>query len=249
MIRTLRRILKDVASGKNIEAYVLTVIGIIMAVVTVVDNIITIEVQLAVILGTLALLVFKTTAPTQPDTDLDSVLLDRQSYGPLREFIKGAKTMWVYGPSAVNVLTNSPDIEREILARGGELRVILQDPNAQPSLDILHHQLDSFSHLLVKDIDRSKDILDTLRTRSAYKIDYRLLPYSPGFSVVILDPDGREGRLVIEFFGYASASIGDRMHIEIHRQQSNYWFEYWAAQFQNMWNDARDPRPEAPASE
>ncbi len=67
------------------------------------------------------------------------------------------------------------------------------------------------------------------------KIDYRLLDYSPGFSIVVVDPDGKDGRLVIEFFGYHNDLINDRMHLQIERRSSQYWFEYWAKQYQMMW--------------
>ena len=70
-------------------------------------------------------------------------------------------------------------------------------------------------------------------------VEYGYLPYSPGFSLVIVNPSGRNGRLVVEFYGYANDLITDRMHLEISRNQSQYWFEYWEEQFKVMWDAAR----------
>lgn len=241
MLRTLRRIGTDILSGRNIESYALSIVALVIAVLSFIEDALSIEVQLAVILAALALLVFRTTAPEKPQVDLDNVLRDRQSYGPLRDFVRGGSEMCIYGPSAVNLLTSAGVLEREILDRGGKLRVLIQDPSEAASINMLYRQLDEMSTMLTDDIQRASAILENLKERRNYDLEYRLLPYSPGFSIVIIDPDGRDGRLVIEFFGYSNRSIEDRMHIEIQRRQSNYWFEYWASQFERMWDDAKEP--------
>jgi hypothetical protein len=149
--------------------------------------------------------------------------------------------MWVYGPSSVNVLRQAADIKQEILERGGEVRILLQDPKEEASMGILRRQLDQI-HSLDDDIETS---LRTLRNmanwHSSGKIEYGFAPYSPGFSLTVIDPDGRDGRLIIEFYGYSNELITDRMHIQINRSTSNYWFEFWANQFIIMWNNARRP--------
>lgn len=240
MLRTLRRIIDDVLNGRNIETYVVTILAVIVALLSVVEDVVPLDLQMAVILAALALLVFKTSQPEAGITDLDDVLRDRQSYGAFRDFIKGGELLDIYAPSAVNALSNSPDIEREIL-RHGKLRVILQDPEMTASIEALHNQLDQqMSHLLETDIRRSITILENLKGRGL-NVEYRLMPYSPGFSLTVVDPDGRDGRAIVELLGFNSTSITDRMHIEIYREQSNYWFEYWTQQFDQMWAIARQP--------
>jgi hypothetical protein len=70
-------------------------------------------------------------------------------------------------------------------------------------------------------------------------VEYGVIPYSPGFSITVVDANGKNGRLVIEFYGYQNELINDRMHIVVTRQQSQYWFEYWAKQFDIMWESRR----------
>lgn len=249
MLRLAKRIGRDISNGKNIETYAVSFIAIILAILGVVGDNLPINLQMAAILAALALLVFRLAEPNSGEIPLDEVLRDRESYGKFAEFIKGGKVLWIYGPSAVNVMSNSPIIEKEILGRGGQVRVLLQDPQITPSLEILHRQLDQDNDLLESDIQRSMTILQRMKSRNANSnIDYRFLSYSPGFSMVIVDPDGRNGRAVIEFFGFNNRSITERMHIEVPREQSNYWFEYWEKQFRVMWDSARSPeqQPELP---
>jgi hypothetical protein len=141
-------------------------------------------------------------------------------------------------------MDSANDLEREILTRGGEIRVLLQDPNQKDSINMLHYQLDNMlSHMLESDIERSVNILKALSKRRP-GVSYRFAAYSPGFSLVVLDPDGRNGRAIVELFGVTNEVINDRMHIEIHREGSHYWFEHWSRQFELMWENSREPDPE-----
>ncbi len=243
--RTLKRIVTDIIAGKHLESYAIALVAFALAIMGIIEDSLSQDVKLAAILAALGLLVFKTTEPKEQVVDLDLVLRDRQSYGSFRNFISGGRVMWVYGPSAVNVLRQAATIKTEILDRGGEVRVLLQDPEAEASMGILRQQLDKV-HNLDHDIQTS---LETLLNMTSWKvpgkIEYAFADYSPGFSLTIIDPDGRDGRLVIEFYGYTNELINDRMHIEITRASSNYWFEFWAAQFIEMWEAARKPEPVA----
>lgn len=243
----LRQIADDVVTGKYLETYAVALLALIFAILVLLGNDLPLNLQNAVLLSAVALLVYKSIERRdEARVDLDQVLHDRQSFSPFREFIKGGRELWVYGPSAVNVLTNAADIEKEILERGGSLKVVLQDYTVRHSLDILRQQLDRLSTLLEQDIQRSLAVLNGMKGQN-WRVDYRLLAFSPGFSLVIVDPDGRDGRLVVEFFGFNNDRISERMHIVIYRRQSQYWFEYWAKQFEQMWKIAREPNvTEAP---
>lgn len=238
--RELRRVLNDILKFRNIEAYVIALVGVALVALDVIGDVDT-GLQLTVITAALALLVFRSTRPDERPVDLDNVLKDRQSYGTFREFIQGGKVMWAYGPSLVNVLHNSSDIKREVLDKGGQVRIIVQDPSNEASMTILRQQLDQSNDL---DHDLKGSLLTLTKMLKWGNVQYRLLPYSPGLSLTIIDPDGRDGRLVVEFFGFHNELIRDRMHIVIERRQSQYWFEYWANQFEAMWNAAREDQPQ-----
>lgn len=239
--RLFSRISSDIANGRNIESYVVSAIGIALIFLDVVGSP-DLDLKITVVIAALVVLVFKSTKPEkESDIDLDLVLHDRQSYGPFQDFIRGASELCIYGPSAVNAMRNAADIQREILDKGGSVRILLQNPNEQTGISILRRQLDKMFDLEA-DIQLTTRTLKTLASQSSRgKLEYRFLPYSPGFSIAVVDPDGKDGRLTVEFYGYENRNITERMHINIKRHQSPYWFEYWAKQFDNMWESAQLP--------
>lgn len=239
--RAFSRIFKDISEGRHLESYAVTAVALILAVAGLLDNAVPDSMKLAVILAALALLVFQSTTPKEKNVDLDSVLQDRQSFSPFRDFIRGGQELWVYGPSVGNVVRNDPDIKREILDRGGRVRILMQNPDA-PIMGYLPDQYNEI-HPLKEDIQTTLRTLDNLAKRvNVGTLEYGMIDYNPGFSLVVVDPDGANGRLVVEFHGYATDAIVDRMHIVITRQQSQHWFEYWARQFEGMWQARRDTK-------
>lgn len=232
LVRLLKRIGKDLANGRNLEAYVATVAGIILIVVDLIGDVDQ-GLQLTIIIFTLTILVFRSTRPDDL-VDLDKVLLDRQAYGKYSDFIAGGRVLWVYGPSSINVLRDGSF--KDVLDRGGSVRFIVQNPHETHTMNQLKRQLDQ-EYNLSHDLDMSIDLLR--RTKQKYpRLEYRFLDYSPGFSTSIVDPDGRNGHLVIEYFGYQNEAINSRMHIEIARTQTAFWFEYWQRQYELMWENA-----------
>ncbi len=240
LLRFLRRIGSDVVEGKNIEAYVISFVAVVLAIIGVIDDVVPDSVKFAAILAGIALLLVKTTEPEEAIPDMDAVLRDRQSYGPLRDFISGAQEVWFYGPSLINILRQEGDIKREVLDKGGSVRVLLQDPQSDLGMHVLYQQLDKI-HDLKDDIRSSLRVLDNMQAWTGGSVEYGFVPYSPGFSLTIVDPDGKNGRLIIEFYGFQNELITERMHIEITRQQSQYWFEYWDKQYKLMWESRRKP--------
>ncbi|MBC8171021.1 MAG: hypothetical protein H7X77_05100 [Anaerolineae bacterium] len=242
MVQTFNRIWKDISQRRNIESYAAALVALVVAVFSFVQDAVPFNLQIAALLAGVGLLVFKTTEPRDAVAlELEDILKDRQHYGNLRDFIHNASTVWVYGASAVNVMRNVDDFKREILDRGGTMRVLMQDPLEEASVNILYRQLDQM-HDLRRDIEGTLSIIKRIKEREARgKLEHRFVPYSPGFSLLVVDPDSKNGRLVVEFYGYQNELITERMHIEIHRHQSQYWFEYWEKQFRLMWDSARIP--------
>lgn len=233
----LKRIWSDILAGRNLEAYVVTIIGVALVVLGILGNT-NIELSLTVIIAALALLVFKTTTPEKAIVDVDSVLQDRNDFGPFRDTVHGRRRVWIYGPSSVNALRE--DIEREVLDKGGEVRIMLQDPDST-AIDYLRDQLDTRDPRanLRGDLESSLRLLRHLLVATpGGKLQCRLLPYSPGFSMVIVDPDSRDGQIVLEFLGFRYEHVKQRMHVIIRREESPRWFDHWLAQYQRMWDAA-----------
>ena len=242
--RFFKRLASDFASGQNIEAYVVTFLGFALIIIDLLDNaagsdgtpLISDSIKLTALLAAVLLLLFRDTRPEEEEIEMDKVLLDRQAYGPYREFIAGGRVLWVYGPSSINVVRDGSFVDA-ILETGGNVRILIQNPKNTASMEILTRQLDQI-YKLDSDITTSIDILRRMKQIHP-KLEYRFLDYSPGFSMSIVDPDGRNGHLVVEYFGYQNRNIKSRMHLNINRSQSAFWFEYWEHQYRQMWDEAK----------
>lgn len=181
--------------------------------------------------------------------DLDDVLQDRSEYPKFKDRLKGKRTLWIYGASAINILSdeNLQAIREEILNhKDGELRVIIQDPEQKVAMEILKKQLDDsvdypvqYMHEAVPETLKRLNAISTWKCPGTFK--YGLLAYNPGFSLVVIDPVQSNGVVIPEIYAYHNEHTGSRMHIEITRDLSLRWYDYWVSQFDYMWDEARKP--------
>lgn len=258
-LKTLQRIGKDLRQLKNVEAYVVLGLVVVWLVVSIVgietlfpDESQRFTLVLNLILTALGVLIFRITYSEQTaPTNLDDYLNDRSTFEPFHTALKGKRQLWIYGASATNIINdNSRAIHDQILNRkDGELRIIIQNPNAQAGMSVLKQQIDENVSYQIQELEA--EIGRSLRTFSliqgwkdvAGNFEYRLLDLSPGFSMVAFDPDQRDGKIIVEFYGYANRDTNDRMHITLTRQESEHWYNYWKGQFESMWEHANPPTP------
>jgi len=235
--RALRRLLDDLRSVQNVEAYAISALAAGVTIFTIIGAPKP-ELVGTVTLACLAFLVFSTAGQraTRHTAGIAEALRDRDSYGTFEQLLEGATELWMYAPSGVNVLRRHAGDIKRWLAAGGKARVVLHDPAA--ATHSLATQLDNNSNFGT-DLSASLDSLDKLATSG--RLEYKLLPLNPGFSLLVVNPRQRSGRLIVEFHGFQDESISDRMHVEIRRPESTHWFEYWAGRFEAIWAVARSP--------
>ncbi len=232
-----KRPLQDVREGHHREAYALFLVGVTLVVLGL-SGIADVSVLLSAILLAVSFLVFHGAAEASDRRPLlDQVLRSRQDFGAFSKLLPEARDLRIYGPTAVNVLVNSADIKRFVLAAGGTVKVIIQDDNPQ-ALTQSAIQLDDNLDL-EHTLRSSMAILDKLAAVPGFS--YRLLPANPGFSLVIVNATDADGYLIFESHGFKDDNIADRMHIVIRRADSPRWFSYWAARFDAMWEASRSP--------
>jgi hypothetical protein len=233
----------DLRGPRNLEAYAVAGLALALTIFSIVGDLPP-RLSNAVTLACLAFLVYSTTsqrARGQQGT-LAEVLRDRDSYGTFEQLLDGATELWMYAPSGVNVLRRHAGDIRRWVQGGGRLRVVVHDP-AAGTIEAVRAQLDDNTDF-GDDLTRSLDSLDKLAATGG--VEYRLLPLNPGFSLVVVNPQQRGGRIIVEFHGFRDESISDRMHIEIHRAESTHWFGYWLGRFEAIWAAARAPGPADP---
>jgi hypothetical protein len=220
-----------------LEAYAIAALAFGAIVFTIVTDLTTGQYQ-AITLACLGFLVLSTVRQraTQGFTIAD-VLRDRDSYEGFARLLDGASELCFYAPSGVNVLPQHlPDVKRWV-AGGGRARIVVHDPEAAAGGGV-RDQLDTNTDFL-QDLERSLTAL--AKHAEPGKLDYRLLPLNPGFSIVVVNPGQRSGRVILELHGFQDAKIGDRMHLEIRRSESVHWFDYWTGRFEAMWRAGREP--------
>jgi hypothetical protein len=250
MLARWHRISRDLKHRQFIDVYVISFVAFVLAGLSLVTDIVPEQVRWAALLAGMGVLVLRITIP-QPPSSLDNVLQDRFAFDatPISERIRNAKELWVFAPSAVNLLSS---YNCEILRKGplsrteGVVRVVVLDSARETAVELAKRQLDDSLDYPVQDFAASlRTTLSLLRSMAAWQISgsfgYRVLDYNPGFSLVAIDPSARNGRIIVEFHGFHNEATSSRMHIEITRNESDHWYSYWTDQFDRIWEAASLP--------
>ena len=58
-------------------------------------------------------------------------------------------------------------------------------------------------------------------------------PRDAEFSLISIDPTTRKEHVIVEFHGFHNEATSSRMHVEVTRRQSDYWYAYWTKPIQS----------------
>ena len=243
-----RRIAKDLKNREYIDAYSVAFVAFGLAILSLVPDLVPDPLKWAAVLGGVGLLVLRITIPDTQAGSVDELLNDRFAFDktPFATRIEGASTVWVFAPTAINLLSahNCELMRNKVLGKpDGMLRVVILNPSDQQAVQQAVRPLDDYLDYPVQDFRDSLAATEhQLHAMSAWKVpgsfDYKFLDYNPGFSLVAFDPGARNGRIIVEFHGFHNESTSSRMHIELSRQQSERWYGYWMEQFERIWEAA-----------
>ncbi|WP_112236883.1 hypothetical protein [Kribbella monticola] len=241
----------NLRSGRHVEAYAIFVLGLALAVLSVLEVGDQRWLFAGLLIGVSFLVFHSTLSDTRAAIGVE--LRDREDFTPFSDILTDVHELWVYGPTANSVLVNVADIRRHILQRAGSVRVIVQDPANTAAVDATKLQLDDNLDFL-SSLRISVDTLARLQTSHPGRIRYALLPMNPGFSMLIVNPNRHDGYLILELQGFKDDNINDRMHMVLGRQDAGRWFDYWVKRFQAMWTASQEqaapvapqPKPDNP---
>lgn len=246
----LRRIGRDVRRLRHMDAYVVAAVALVLAVLSLVGDVAGDSVRWAAALAALSLLVYRITLPAAVGS-LDEVLQDRSAFdeATFASRLKSASAVWVFAPSAVNLLTaaTADALRRTVLARSdGLVRIVVLDPTATVAVELAGRQLDDTVDYPVQVLPEALATTDArlrsiARWQTTGRFQHRYAAYNPGFSLVAIDTHTKHGVVIVEFHGFHNESTGSRMHIELRRRDSQHWFDYWTDQFEHIWQSAREP--------
>ena len=232
-----RQVIEDVSQGRHREAYTLFCVGVVLTLLGV-SGLVSAQIMLSAVLGALTFLVFEAAVQSNADgPPLEQVLENRDDFAAFAKILPGVRDLRIYGPTAVNALTNAADIRRYVLRAGGQVRVLTLSENPQ-TLATAAFQLDD-------NLDLGQTLRNSLVTAAKLSAEpgfsYRQLPVNPGFSLVIVNADQPGGYVIFESHGFRDDSVADRMHIVISKACSPRWFNYWVTRFEAMWEAAQPP--------
>jgi hypothetical protein len=245
------RIGHDLKNRRYVDAYSIAFVTFALAVLSLVPDFVPDPLRWAALLAGVGTLVVRITVPESRTGAIDELLDDRFAFDkiPFSERIRDAAEIWIFAPTAVNILSahNCDLLRGKILNKpDGVLRVVVLDPANLSAVQLAVRQLDDSLDYPIQDFRDSLRVTDhQLRVMSSWQVrgsfSYRFLDYNPGFSLVAIDPNTRNGQIIIEFHGFHNEATSSRMHIEILRQQSERWYKYWTDQFSGIWEAAAAP--------
>lgn len=251
MRNEFRRIGKDIRERRHLDAYAVTVLAVVFAVLSVVGDSVPDGLRWGALLAGVGLLVYRVTMPEGVSGQADDILNDRSSFEdrPLPTRLRNAREVWVFAPSGVNLLSpqNCETLRSTVLNDpNGVVRVVLLDPAEEQAVELAVRQLDDSHGRQLKMFRSSLEAtVQQLRRMSRLQLrgdfEYRLLDQNPGFSLVAIDPSTRNGVVIVEFHGFHNELTNSRMHIEITRTDAERWYAYWLEQFDHLWQAARAP--------
>lgn len=246
-----RRIGRDLKNRRHVDAYSIAFVTFVLAVLSLVPDVVPDQLRWAVLLAGVGILVWRITIPEPLVGTLDDLLHDRFAFDrkPLSERLKNAAEVCIFAPTAVNILSahNCELLRTGVLNKpDGIVRVVVLDLTNESAVQLATRQLDDSLDYPVQDFRaslqatmRQLGIMASWHLRGSF--DYRLLDYNPGFSLVSIDPATRNGHVIVEFHGFHNEATSSRMHIEISRRQSDYWYTYWTNQFSRIWEASLPP--------
>jgi hypothetical protein len=251
MHQRVQQLSQDLVRRRNIDAYLVALISFAFAILSLFGDVVAEELRWAAMLAGVGLLVYRMTLPDYVPSSLDDLLRDRSAYDqkPLPVRLKTASNLWVFAPSGINLISPAfcEMLRGSVLARvDGVVRIVVLDPgNAQAVALAVRHLDDSLAYPIQPFPEALAGTAERLETMSRWQcegtFEYRLLDYNPGFSMVAIDPDTRHGVIIVELHGFHNETASGRMHLELTRELSERWYNYWAGQFDHIWRAATQP--------
>lgn len=247
-----RRMWRDLKNLRHVEAYTVAFVSFALAIMTLVPDVVSDPVRWSVLLAGVGLLVLRITVPDRSTGGIDSLLQDRAAFrnNPIAERLKDAAEVWIFAPTAVNFLSQNSELLRtHVLSRpDGVVRVVVLNPGNEQAIRLATRQLDDSVDYPTQDVKVTLDTTEhLLRSMASWSVrgafGYRFLDYSPGFSLVAVDPHRHDGMVIVEFHGFHNEATSSRMHIELLRKRTDRWYAYWIEQFTRIWTAADAPLP------
>ncbi|WP_285790630.1 hypothetical protein [Micromonospora sp. NBRC 101691] len=230
----------------------MALVALAFAALSTVGDLLSTNLRWTAALGGIGLLILRAALPERADLDaVERIFGDRSAFDldPLTDRLKDAQEVWIYAPSAVNLL--SPErcevLRHRVLGgAAGRARIVVLDPTQEVAVAEVSRQLDDSLDYPLQEFGPSlASVVQQLRRMASWqvagKLEYGFLSYNPGFSLVAVDPKSHKGVVIVEMHAFHNTSTASRMHLRLTRAETEKWYFYWLSQFERIWDSARKP--------
>jgi hypothetical protein len=173
---------------------------------------------------------------------VDALLQDRTSYTPLLQTISNSKHVYFLGPSLINVFRQSFTylLDEKLKRQGSTIHVLLLDPESPATAPAAECIAEAIPERVYEDIRSTLRYIEWILTQDIRPgiIEARGMSVNPNYSMVLLDPDEPNGKIIIEIIGYKTI-IDERPHIELIKSRDSKWYNFFYSQYRKLWDDSR----------
>lgn len=251
LMRLLRQVRAELATGENLELYVTVLLALTLAVLGMFD-IVSDKVLFAATLATLALLATGTLGSRRRVGDLvEAVRAQRVGDISAEAFftkdkpglggqVRAARDIKILGVTLSRTIRNIVDELQQCLRDGAVIRVVLIDPKTDApaqaaARSTISGQPGVFENRLRPTIDL---LIELARTPGATgRIEVRFLPFVPAFGLILLDSQRASGRIYVDIYSHKSAG-GDAV-FAIAPLRDGHWYPHFEGEFERVWEVGR----------
>jgi len=249
---------------KNLDI-ILTIVGAAVVAVLGMSNVAKPEIVSAAILMILSLIAISLLVNRTTDSHLqqmaevilehtqkpsvDQVLLPYAKWmDEIDQRLWSAKEVWVLSRTCINIWQDYNDQFEKLLKAGGNVRLMLVDPN-DGAVKMIVESAQGFEHFDVK-LRRANieaHIIRLARRRSQPKgkgLQVRTIDYLPAWTLILIDPQSEKGAIYVELATFR-AQPRSRPTLSLAADRAPRLFQMFRDEFKTMWNRAR---PIAPAA-
>lgn len=257
MLSFFRQVATDLRQRRNLELYLLLLVGGAVLVIDVFDlvsnnNVIGEQVVFNAVLAALLLIAFGMLGDRHSNADI-SQRLERIEHGPsarsfFRKFsntpfqdaLQSAKMVSFYAVAPGASLSTNEEEIKALLVRGGYLEVLLVDPDgAAARMDAERGPLgrvDDELEYVRKEIEVVTQTLKgfALVTKNRDQVTLKFIDHVPPAIITIIDRHEMNATAFVALSGFGEP-FTSRPSFILTKSSDGRWFEFYARTFENLW--------------
>jgi hypothetical protein len=196
-------------------------------------------------------------------------LLPSEAFGPntnISETLAQTSTIYILGYSFVGLLGGFNDSLTKAVSNGANVKIVIINPNKQAikviEAEVLKSKLKNGTITLeevkskaiqkAKKIFRSREDIEgalsyarSIARRSkgvgTGRIEVRLIDWIPSCSMIFLNPDRKDGRLILGIYTpYFNLATENRPHVLLTHEKDTHWYKSYLHQFNTLWEESDD---------